>query len=191
MSRRLPPDLAHSRNIPPPKTNNSASRVTPPPTSVVSALAGELHGSPTAVTPPHTVLINDVTTSSISPFDAYHLPSPIPMAAPSFVWAKKDAESFTNSLNAAYIKVVKWKPNIFSFPLGNTGKNFVQELSRLLRAYAERSVRLGICSSESHHGEVNTTLTKTRLQFQTQRQLLISGAAFTNLASRGHQQIGP
>ena len=61
------------------------------------------------------------------------------MAVPSFVWGEYDAESFTNSLNAAYTEIVKWKPNIFPVPLGNVGKKFVQELSRLFRAYAEGS----------------------------------------------------
>ena len=36
-------------------------------------------------------------------------------------------------------EVVKWKPNTFSIPFGNSGKKFVQELSRLFRAYAEGS----------------------------------------------------
>ena len=61
------------------------------------------------------------------------------MAAPSFVWGDCDAETFSHSVTAAYPEVVKWKPNIFSVPFGNAGKKFVQELSRLLRAYAEGS----------------------------------------------------
>ena len=61
------------------------------------------------------------------------------MAGPSFVWAECDAEIFAHSLSAAYSEVVKWKPNTFSIPFGNSGKKIVQELSRLFRVYAEGS----------------------------------------------------
>ena len=61
------------------------------------------------------------------------------MAAPTFMWGICDAESFTHSLSAAYAEVVHWKKNLFSVPQGNSGKKFVQELSRLFRAYAEQS----------------------------------------------------
>ena len=134
-----PPDFAHLQNMPPPITNNSASRVNVPSLSGTSTPVSELDGSPRGVTPPCPVQTNAATISSIFPFDAYHLPSPTPMAAPNFVWGERDAESFTNSLNAAYTKVVKWKANIFFVPLGNIGRKSIQEFRRFFCTYAERS----------------------------------------------------
>ena len=55
------------------------------------------------------------------------------------MWGICDAETFTHSLSAAYAEVVHWRKNVFPVPLGNSGKKFVQELSRLVRAYAEES----------------------------------------------------
>ena len=43
------------------------------------------------------------------------------------------------SVTAAYSEVVHWKNNIFSVPYGNAGKKIVTELSKLYRAFAERT----------------------------------------------------
>jgi hypothetical protein len=67
------------------------------------------------------------------------VPRGVPLAEPSFVWGNVDAESFSQSVNAAYSEIVHWKRNIFPVPLGRVGKRFVTELSRLFRAYAEAS----------------------------------------------------
>ena len=69
------------------------------------------------------------------------LPTPTPLATPSFVWGKHDVASFTHSLTAAYAEVTHWKKNQFTVPLGNTGnlKKFIGELSWLFRASAEQS----------------------------------------------------
>ena len=102
------------------------------------ATAYETACAPPGVTPSCTAQVCDPTLQA-TPFDAHPLPYPTPMAGPSFVWAECDAETFAHSLSAAYTEVVKWKPNTFSIPFGNSGKKFVQELSRLFRAYAEGS----------------------------------------------------
>ncbi len=74
-----------------------------------------------------------------TPINAPSLPSPTPMANPSFVWGEHDAETFMHSVTAAYAEVVHWRKNTFPVPYGNAGKKFVSELSTLYRAYAEGS----------------------------------------------------
>lgn len=44
--------------------------------------------------------------------------------------------SFDNDLKAVYDEVVHWKKNFFKIPLGNAGKMFVSEMSRLYPAFA-------------------------------------------------------
>jgi len=56
-----------------------------------------------------------------------------------FVWGQLDASTFIPSLEATYNEVVRWKRNTFLVPYGAAGKEFVSELSRLYRAYAEGS----------------------------------------------------
>ena len=84
-------------------------------------------------------LANDSSTTLTTPISAQPLPSPSPLAASTFMWGTCDAMTFTNSLSAAYAEVVHWRKNLFPVPLGSSGKRFVQELSRLFRAYAEQS----------------------------------------------------
>ncbi len=82
---------------------------------------------------------NPTTPTTPNSIRLQPLPSPSPMADPTFVWGPCDAETFTHSLTAAYTEVVHWKRNLFRVPYGNSGKKFVQELSRLFRAYADQS----------------------------------------------------
>ena len=42
-------------------------------------------------------------------------------------------------LDDAYTAVVRWKRNLFKVPFGNLGRNFVSELARLFREYANNS----------------------------------------------------
>ena len=67
------------------------------------------------------------------------LPSPEPLANPSFVWGSLRADDFIQSVSYAYSEVVHWKRNTFNVPYGNTGKKCVYKLSSLYRAYAESS----------------------------------------------------
>ena len=78
-------------------------------------------------------------SASLTPNIAHPLPSPLPMASPAFVWGLHDAESFIQAINVTYSEVVHWKKNSFFVPYGNVGKQFVSELSKLYRAYAEGS----------------------------------------------------
>ena len=65
--------------------------------------------------------------------------SPLPvydgLPEPSFVWGKLDGSSATDIIQSCY-EVIHWQCNIFKFPAGN---QFVRELSRLFRGYAEGS----------------------------------------------------
>ena len=67
------------------------------------------------------------------------LPSPVPLPNPSFTWGEIDSASIMESMDLAYAEIVHWRKNTFTVPFGNTGKGFVSELSRLYKAYAERS----------------------------------------------------
>ena len=42
-------------------------------------------------------------------------------------------------INKAYDKIVNWRQNLFPVPTGTTGNSFVQELARLLQAFADGS----------------------------------------------------
>ena len=61
------------------------------------------------------------------------------MSSPTFVWGILDSATIIASINSAYDEVVHWRRNIFPVPSGDVGVKFVTELSRLFRAYAERS----------------------------------------------------
>ena len=43
---------------------------------------------------------------------------------------------FAHSLDSAYKEAVHWKSNLFKIPLGNAGKSFTAELSRIFYAFA-------------------------------------------------------
>ena len=70
-------------------------------------------------------------------------PPPLPpfhqMPSPSFIWGNRDSASMLKSMEDAYSEVVHWQKNTFIVPFGKAGKEFVFELSRLLRAYADGS----------------------------------------------------
>ena len=69
----------------------------------------------------------------------WSLPEPVPAADPLFTWGPHDGQSFIETVTAAYDEVVHWRPNLFLVPFGNAGKQFVLELARLYRAFAEGS----------------------------------------------------
>ena len=66
---------------------------------------------------------------------AYHAAADI-----TFSWGDLDPASFCQSLKEAYAEVVHWKKNLYiKVPLGNVGKSFEAELSRLYNAFASGS----------------------------------------------------
>ena len=72
---------------------------------------------------PHDGLIHD-STDSVT-------------CAPSFTWGDLPGHDASHAIQAAYSEVVHWLRNHFKIPWGSSGKEFVQEISRLLRAFAE------------------------------------------------------
>ena len=73
--------------------------------------------------------------------DNLELPAFQPAPPPRFNWGLLDGDDFSHALSAAYAEVVHWRRNIFSVPSGAAGKAFVLELSRLIKAFAERSAQ--------------------------------------------------
>ena len=62
-------------------------------------------------------------------------------SSPAFMWGEEvHGEKFVSAVKDAYQEVVRWRPNLFSIPLGAVGKKFVVEATRLVRAFAEGSV---------------------------------------------------
>jgi len=57
-----------------------------------------------------------------------------------FSWSEHvDGETFSPGVSDAYDEVVHWRSNLFLVPQGKVGKEFVQELVRLITAYGEGS----------------------------------------------------
>ena len=55
------------------------------------------------------------------------------------MWGAKDGKQFLKEVNSTYETVIHWKPNLFLPPYGASGKKCVQEIARLLQAYADSS----------------------------------------------------
>ena len=50
-----------------------------------------------------------------------------------------DHDKFVMSISAAYEEVIGWRRNLFIVPFGSTGEGFVNELSKLISAFADGS----------------------------------------------------
>ena len=53
----------------------------------------------------------------------------------NFYWNGVASIQFTNELNNAYKKIVHWKSNLFMLPSGATGKNYIEEVTRLRKLW--------------------------------------------------------
>lgn len=74
----------------------------------------------------------------------YPATTPIPSACakedgPHFAWGPLSGAEFAKVVDAAYAESVHWRRNVFNVPSGREGKEFVSELTRLVRGYAEAS----------------------------------------------------
>ena len=71
----------------------------------------------------------------------------------SVVWSNDpeavDGLSVVDSITAAYSEVVHWRQNLFTIPFGQEGKAFITELTRLLRAFVDKSGLEGIALKAS------------------------------------------
>ena len=56
-----------------------------------------------------------------------------------FNWGEYDGTIFTNHLEEVYDKIVYWRSNYFMLPTGNCGKQYIQELTRLINAWVDES----------------------------------------------------
>ena len=61
------------------------------------------------------------------------------MLGPTFSWGGKSGHIFTSDLNVAYEKIVFFRQNIFKLPSGSVGKDFIRELTSLIRAWNSNS----------------------------------------------------
>ena len=67
------------------------------------------------------------------------LPLPVSAVDQNFVWGVLDGASFVNVMMNAFAEVVHWRKQFFQIPNGQVGKEFVSELARLFRCYADNS----------------------------------------------------
>ena len=70
----------------------------------------------------------------------YTDPWPLPTCSqPDFQWGQLDGQTFCEMIDTAYNDIIHWKHNIFLLPSGAAGKSFIQEITRLLQAFANGS----------------------------------------------------
>src|SRR6185312_13061647 len=72
-------------------------------------------------------------------YEIGELPPFLPMCAPTFKWATRDAVDFMADVNWAYETTTKWRKNVFKLASGQSGKHFTSALTRLYDAYGSRS----------------------------------------------------
>ena len=83
------------------------------------------------------------------------LPTFVPCSSDwsSTVWSSEpgavDVPSVVDSVNAAYGEAVHWRQNLFTVPYGQEGKAFITELTRLVKAFSDRSSLEGIAIKAS------------------------------------------
>ena len=89
-------------------------------------------------------IIPPVSSHSVSiPSDAAilnYLPHFSDMNTSDVLWSKNvSCHEFQEAINAAYMEIVHWRPNLFMLPSGSVGKCFVKELSSLFNAFSTSS----------------------------------------------------
>ena len=52
-----------------------------------------------------------------------------------FYWNQKPDATFVNELNNAYDKIVYWRKNLFLLPTEAAGKSFINEMTRMIKAW--------------------------------------------------------
>ena len=89
--------------------------------------------------------LHDNRTSSIESVtpqrsDNYEDPWPLPTCSqPNFQLGSKDGKAFCDLIGKVYNDIIHWKCNNFLVPSGATGKLFIQDITRLLQAFADGS----------------------------------------------------
>ena len=67
------------------------------------------------------------------------LPVYAPTSAPNFRWGNVEGDEFCSYIDRCHDEIVHWRRNLFKVPSGRAGKAFVSEITRLLRAFSDRS----------------------------------------------------
>ena len=111
----------------------------PTPTSVPDMLENSSHSS--TLNPSSAVFTPVVNSNSSTenPTSFQDLPPYSALSPPSFTWGQLDGQQFNDSITDIYSEAIHWRRNLFNVPTGKVGKEFILELSRLIRAYAEHS----------------------------------------------------
>ena len=53
------------------------------------------------------------------------IPEPSCVSSPTFLWGDRPVDEILSLLEAVYAEVVHWRGNVFTVPLGASGKRFV------------------------------------------------------------------
>ena len=64
---------------------------------------------------------------------------------PVFTWGTFSGSEMLATINKAYDEIVHWRHNLFFVPTGSDGNSIVQELARLLQAFADGSSLECVC----------------------------------------------
>ena len=54
-------------------------------------------------------------------------------------WGKTSLADFEENVNSCYIEIMTWKKNLFLLPSGRAGKEFVQEMKRLVDLFLNKT----------------------------------------------------
>ena len=65
------------------------------------------------------------------------LPDFVRLQNPDFSWDSLEGPEVTRLIDEAHEHIKIWKRNLFLVPSGKAGKDFITELTHLLRAYAD------------------------------------------------------
>ena len=69
---------------------------------------------------------------------------------PAPVWGQMTAIEVKRSVDKIYNEIVYWRRNVFLLPSGSAGKNFVNEMRRLIEAWNTGVSPLNDCHQRSH-----------------------------------------
>ena len=104
-----------------------------------------LNGSSAALTDSTLLLFSPTDRGCDQDLPAYQVCAP---DRSSIVWSDEpdvmDGPLVADAITDAYGEVVHWRQNLFTVPYGQEGKAFINEITRLLRAFVDRSGLEGI-----------------------------------------------
>ena len=128
------------------------------------------------------------------------------MSSLAFLWGDRPGDEILSLLEAIYAEVVHWRGNVFTVPLGASGKRFVVETTRLADAFADGGALDSIailammvmpslllqapCPSSSHQDRVKCLDRRMNLWQEGElEELLRKGRVIQGLLAR-HPKMG-